>query len=335
MSGNRRLRIALPWLHDAIVEARTEGTMPPMSAWCWLAGRGDAMEAPAGDFRDWLLGAVDASAAAELERWPAGPCLAAAAGAGPDATPGWAVAQPVHLAAGLDHLRLAPLADACPSPVEVEQLAGTLRAHFVRDEFDLVGHLEGAWLVRCPRRLQCQTADPAALVGRNIHDHMPAGPDGAHVRSLMNEVQMVLHDHPVNQRRASTRALPINALWLWGFGTFTAPPPPLFATSPWRLQSDDLWLRAFWRTHGGKERALGEAGEAAETNALVAMLQPPTTDAGEALAEVDSSLFSRLRHAVQGGDPRSLEVHDGRRVHALDLRSRYRIWRRPAVASSL
>jgi hypothetical protein len=189
--------------------------------------------------------------------------------------------------------------------------------------------------VRCVEPIDCTTHDPAALAGRNIHDYLPGGPDGARMRSRMNELQMVLHEHPVNERRTSTRAAPVNALWLWGFGTLEAVPQALPAMGRWTLQADDLWLRTFWRVHGGTERPLGGMAGIEESSALVAMTQPPTSEPGEALAEVDSSLLARLCRSVQAGALDALEIHDGARVHALDRHSRLRLWRRPAALASL
>jgi hypothetical protein len=234
----------------------------------------------------------------------------------------------------MDHVRLAPLADAVPHAAEADALAATLQSHFARDTFEICGFRDGAWLVRCADRIVCDTHDPAEVAGRNIHDFMPAGPDGARIRSLMNEVQMLLHDHPVNARRASTRALPINALWYWGFGAYAATPTSRLSGERWLLHADDLWLRAFWRAHGGTERPLNEAGTDAG-DALVAMAQPPTVDPIESLAEVNSSLFARLVRAMQAGELRALAVHDGARVHTLDRHSRLRLWRRPARGEDL
>jgi hypothetical protein len=335
VSDRPTVRVALPWLHEAIGEARTTGTLPAMRALRWLAGRACATAPTQRDWREWLLGGVDGPTLTEFCRWPAGPSLAAASGAGvPGSAPGWAVAQPVHLAAGLDHVRMAPLADAAPSAPEAEQLAATVRAHFAGDFFDLVDFVDGAWLVRCTEQVDCTTHDPSTLAGRNIHDYLPSGRDGARTRSRMNEIQMVLHEHPVNERRTSTRAAPINALWIWGFGAFETAPRALAAAGRWALQCDDLWLRSFWRAHGGAERPLGAAGPG-DGNVLIAMTQLPTTEPGEALAEVDSGLLGRLRRSMQAGQWRSLEVHDGACVHTLDRHARLRAWRRPAALEDL
>jgi hypothetical protein len=334
VSAKPSMRVTLPWLHEAIVEARAAAALPTLPSLAWLAGRGAARDASSlFDWRRWLLGAADVATAEALRRWPAGPSLAAAAtAADPRTAVTWGVAQPVHLAVGMDHVRLAPLADAVPSAGEAESLAATLGTHFAGDGFGFGPFVDGAWVVRCTASIDCTTHDPAAVVGRNVHDFLPAGPDGACVRSVMNEIQMLLHDHPVNQRRVATRALPINGLWLWGFGTSEGRGEArLPGAERWTLYADDLWLSCFWRNHGGATGALGDAGTVTPSNALIALAQPPTTDPGEALAEVDSSLLARLRGAVQSGDLHLLELFDGARVHSLDAYSRWRVWRRPAT----
>lgn len=43
------------------------------------------------------------------------------------------------------------------------------------------------------------------------------------IRNLSNEIQMLLHKHPVNEARTAAGKPTVNALWLWGNGN---PPPP-------------------------------------------------------------------------------------------------------------
>jgi hypothetical protein len=43
-------------------------------------------------------------------------------------------------------------------------------------------------------------------------------------RTRMNEIQMLLHDHPVNQAREARGERAINGLWCWGGGKLLATP---------------------------------------------------------------------------------------------------------------
>ena len=216
-----RVRVALPWLQAALAEASANDCAAG-HAGAALARRARAAACPA-SHAPGANGCSSPSAARMC--WRAGPpgrhCALenGLAAAGPGS---WCVAQPVHLAAGLDHLRLAPLAQAGLTEDEASELGARVSSHFGTDELTVAAFVQGAWLLRFARSIDCSTQPPDAVVGHNVHDFMPAGRDGARIRSLMNEIQMLLHEHPVNQRRERARQLPVNGWWLWGFGDAAA-----------------------------------------------------------------------------------------------------------------
>jgi hypothetical protein len=72
------------------------------------------------------------------------------------------------------------------------------------------------WYVHCARELQVITYSPHGGFATRLYDIMPQGTDGPDLRRLMTEVQMVLHEHPVNQQRAQRGVPALNALWFWG-----------------------------------------------------------------------------------------------------------------------
>src|SRR3546814_5998711 len=49
-----------------------------------------------------------------------------------------------------------------------------------------------------------------------IHDLLPAGNDGRRWRAVLNEAQIVLHNHPVNAERVRSGRMPVNSLWFHG-----------------------------------------------------------------------------------------------------------------------
>ncbi|RPH53100.1 MAG: hypothetical protein EHM84_04500, partial [Lysobacterales bacterium] len=83
---------------------------------------------------------------------------------------------------------------------------------------DLHEQADGAWLLRSERLLEVETATPAAVVIRGIDAAMPKGRDAAALRRLLTELQMLLHEHPVNLARARRSAPAVNAVWLHGVG---------------------------------------------------------------------------------------------------------------------
>ncbi len=104
-------------------------------------------------------------------------------------------------------------AQAAPTDEEAEALGATREFAFRDRRADAWRHaFDGAWLLHFARSVDCSTQPPDAVVGHNVHDFMPAGRDGARIRSLMNEIQMLLHEHPVNLRRERARQLPVNGV---------------------------------------------------------------------------------------------------------------------------
>jgi hypothetical protein len=332
-----RLRVALPWLQDALGDARESGRLPDLPALRWLAGRGVVLGDTSRDWREWLLDEATDPVVEPLRRWPAGPCHARLAGFADEPTACWAIAQPVHLAAGLDHLRMTPPEQVVPTETEVRAIGDLMRAHFNADtDVRFVQFARGAWLLKCPQPIKCSTFDPASIVGRNIHDYMPSGPDGARVRSLMNEIQMLLHDHPVNQRREREGRLGVNALWVWGFGEAPAQPADSSAANAWDLRTDDAWLLGLWQHLGWPERDVADGSlRTLRRNALIAVSTPPSPQAANALESVDGGLLAELRDVAQSGRLAELSLLLGRRQVRLDGYSRLRCWRRPASLDEL
>ena len=325
------VRVALPWLQAALAETSANDSLPVMPALQWLGGRGRLVSGEPRAWREWLLEPVGGPDL--LACWPAGPALALANGltaAGPGS---WCVAQPVHLAAGLNHLRLAPLAQAVLTDEDARALGALVSSHFGAGELTVAAFVQGAWLLRLTRPIDCSTQPPDAAVGRNVHDFMPAGRDGARIRSLMNEIQMLLHEHPVNQRRERARLLPVNGWWLWGFGDASAD-VSAGTVEHWSLRSDDRWLRAVWNALGidaGDFTIVGSNTPSGDT--LIALSRPPAERTEDSLTAVDAGLLSLLASNVRAGTIQGVDLLAGSTTLRIDSSARLQFWRRPVTVS--
>ncbi len=149
----------------------------------------------------------------------------------------------------------------------------------------------------------------------------------------MNEIQMLLHEHPVNQRRERARQLPVNGWWLWGFGDAVAQ-ASTNDVGQWRLCSDDAWLRAVWQA-ARQDVSDGVAGasEPLRADTLIALSQPTAQPVDEALTSLDSGLLSALMTHVQHGRVHSLDLLAGSAALHVAARARLQFWRRPADLS--
>ena len=324
MSGTATtLRIAVPSL-AGLAAADLPALRLPVAE--WLVARGDRAPGPPASWRQWLL---DDAGLGEnlLERFPAGPCAHAAWTGGP-ARGTWACAAPVHLLTAIDHLQLAA---PVPLPLEAAEsaaLLASLEAHLAGTGFRLHSFPGRGWLCECPADLVCTAVEPAAAIGRNLRELLPGGRDAAHVRALVNELQMLLHEHPVNETRASRGAPAMNSLWLWGFGAAVEPR----AQAQGVLLTDDAWLAGLWRLHGGEVGSPDElsAHLRRSTAVLRVALAPANGDENlrDQLAALDQSLLAPARAALIDGTVQCLSVHTGQSVFEVPRYARWRLWRR-------
>jgi hypothetical protein len=332
LSESRALRVAVPWLQSELRSALDAGRAPRLPDLRWLAGRAEIPAAIQCTWREWLLGASGAERRL-LDDWPAGPCLRVAE-EGVRPAGHWAVAEPVHFLTALDHLRLAPLDAVSITDGEAAALADSLRAHLAGSPFSLETITPERWSLGCAQALQVASRDPAEAVGCNVRELLPEGPDGRAVRGLMNELQMALHEHPVNEARERSGRPAINALWLWGFGT-AAPAREIRLPA---LATDDFWLRGLWRAHCAPVGPLTAAADliaAAPGVACIAVTGKAESTARDVLESLDASLFRRLRQAVAKGGLGDCEILLGATVLRLGRGSRLRFWRRPRPLEAL
>jgi hypothetical protein len=74
------------------------------------------------------------------------------------------------------------------------------------------------WYASHPDLATAQTASLDRVVGRSIDRWLPTELSARRIRRLQNEVQMLLHTHPINTEREAAGALTVNSFWLSGCG---------------------------------------------------------------------------------------------------------------------
>jgi 2,3-bisphosphoglycerate-independent phosphoglycerate mutase len=65
---------------------------------------------------------------------------------------------------------------------------------------------------------------PNELIGEGIRQFMPEGPDVRELVFVMNQAQIILHNHPFNRKRVAEKEDPVNSIWLWGNGELPSLP---------------------------------------------------------------------------------------------------------------
>ena len=136
----------------------------------------------------------------------------------------WLRADPVHLRADRDRIVMLGNQVLDIAVEECEDIAAELNDHFSGDDWKLDAQNARRWYLRLDKDPHINTEALPEVIGQDILHFMPRGSAAGHWRSVMNEVQMVLHSSRVNLARAARGALPVNSLWFWGGGKLPCPP---------------------------------------------------------------------------------------------------------------
>jgi hypothetical protein len=126
-------------------------------------------------------------------------------------------ADPVHLAADRDTVLLVQrVDDVCAD--DRARIVQMLDSHFAGDGLRFEALRPDAWFARCRDAPDVQMTPLDAALRRPLFTHLPAGADARRWRTWQNEVQMLLHEHPVNAEREAHGQPTVNGLWFWGGG---------------------------------------------------------------------------------------------------------------------
>ncbi|WEN13728.1 phosphoglycerate mutase [Rhodanobacter sp. AS-Z3] len=164
----------------------------------------------------------------------------------------WLSADPAWIQPDMNGVRLL----AC-GRMQLDRDAAQALAEALRPVFEEVGmQLEVStpdhWHLRLPADISLPDfAAPAQALGEDLAQHLPQGPEGRRWRVLLNDIQVLLHQHPLNRQRQARGLSPVNSLWLWGGGRL----PTGITTQFGGVISDDVLLRALASLAGITQQA--------------------------------------------------------------------------------
>jgi hypothetical protein len=281
------------------------------------------------------------------------------------------LATPVHFIAGLSSVHLDERGLLHVEPSARQMLAAQFNATFAGSGLQLEALASAGFLLRAPTVAAITTVDPARLLGANITEALPTATDAPQLRRLSAEIEMWLHDHPVNQERVQRGRLPISALWFWGGGiardsvsarleaeslattqhadtvpvsairgaallaaTAHAPPGAAFGRDP--------YLHGLWRSTGSTAHALPAAfeevlGHTDRRAVFVIELSEAFDTHGDwtisdALLAADQRWIVRALAALRRGDVGRVTIVANDHKLSLGPRDRLKLWRMPRPA---
>jgi hypothetical protein len=276
---------------------------------------------------------------------PAGALTLLGAGEDPG-TDCWSRADPVDLRLLRDRVILVPGAALRIRDEEASALCEALNSHFGgRMAVRALG--ADRWVARFENEVDIGAGSPLELSGRDVELVRPAAAGASFSHRILNEAQMVLHAHPVNEAREARGEPAINSVWLWGAGR-----PAKLQTERWHsVSADDPLALGLARAAGIRHRALGQSArewlermpEDGRHLVVLDALRVPlalgaTGEYGDAVAAIEKEWAAPLLAALRRGRVGMVSIHvpDAAECAAYetirgDLR---RFWRRPKPLES-
>lgn len=235
----------------------------------------------------------------------------------------WLRADPSHVRADMAAVRLLASGAMGLQQAQADALIASLQPLFDEPGWELSAPHPERWYLRLPRDIALPDFHrPERALGDEIHDLLPAGTAGRRWRVLLNEAQIVLHNHPVNAERTRGRQLPVNSVWFFGGGRL----PARVVSHADIVIAGDAELLAFAGAAGASVRAERSFPADADGRHLLIDLR----DLRDARVLAQRWLLPAW-DAVRRGRWQTLELDfgDGRRLR-IAASQRWRIWRRAA-----
>ncbi|HKI65019.1 MAG TPA: hypothetical protein VKA16_10405 [Burkholderiales bacterium] len=304
-----------------------------------LLARGRAAGAEPQAPERWLVEAFSGDDSGEDAPLAAG-ALTVLADGGEPGDEAWLRADPVHLQLGREGPALVPSTAFEVTREEAEALCEALNRHFA-GALTFYPLVPARWCARLTDEFAAPAESPLQLAGEDVNQRFAAEPAARRWHALLTEIQMALHEHPVNAERERRGAPTLNSLWLWGAGR-----APREAAGPWQsVCADEPLALGMARLAGVARRALPAAAEEWLARApedgrhllvLDALRAAHALDDAEAYAArlrtLEARWFAPLLAALRAGRVGMITLHvpdaaDARSFETVggDLR---RIWRR-------
>jgi hypothetical protein len=250
-------------------------------------------------------------------------------------------ADPVHLQAQRDQLVLVDGEMLAISAAEADALTATLNQHFAQDKLRFIPSHPTRWYIALDTVPDLITHPLPIVAGRAINERLPKGAQGQRWNQIINEAQMLLHAHPVNQMREERGQVAINSIWMWGGGAAQVLTP-----ASWDgIWADDALARGLaiasqTRVHDLPPQATPFLVEAKKGESHLVVLDGLRRAAWygddaawrEGLTRIDTHWIKPLLQALRGGRISELTLHAISEQGGLMVTSnrawRWQFWRR-------
>lgn len=258
----------------------------------------------------------------------------------------WLRADPVHLRIENNHILLADSQVFTISLEDSRQFAATLNQCFINRGIRFLPLHPDRWYLSITHIPRLQTRLLSEVAGKNINNLLPLGQDSPAWHNIFNEIQMLLHNHLVNQDREARGELAINSVWFWGGGVM----PERICSSFSHIWSDHAFAHALAIASGTAHDQLPQHATAWQQSsqpgnhliildALGGKIQYKNMyEWRKCLSSLEHSWFAPLLEALKKGKISQLKItalsESGTRDFVMTPASLWKFWARTKSLSS-
>jgi len=130
----------------------------------------------------------------------------------------WLRADPVTMWADMAQVIMTSHGFADLDPYERNEIEICVRDVLREEGIDLHGEHPERWCIALKRPIDFGFTPLDEALGMDVAEALPDHPEARYWRRMLNEVQIALHNCPVNLRRRAQGMREINSVWFWGGG---------------------------------------------------------------------------------------------------------------------
>ena len=130
----------------------------------------------------------------------------------------WLRADPVTMWADMARVIMTSHGFADLDPYERNEIEICVRDVLQHEGIDLHADHPERWCIALSRPIEFAFTSLDEALGMDVADALPGHPEARYWRRILNEIQIALHNSPVNVRRRAMGKREINSVWFWGGG---------------------------------------------------------------------------------------------------------------------
>jgi hypothetical protein len=239
----------------------------------------------------------------------------------------WLRADPVTMWADMARVFMTSHGFADLDPYERNEIELCVREVLVDAGIDLHSDHPERWCIALGQPLEFGFTPLDEALGMDVADALPDHPKARYWRRVLNEIQVALHNCPVNVQRRATGRQEVNSVWFWGGGFIPDAAPRCLWDA---VYSENPVSRGLAIINDCPTKPVGEALRAGFADELQKVLIDWSL--GEVAAEQElaglEALVGSLADRCDRGQV-TLTLYDGSgEGRSYGARSQRRIWRR-------